>query len=85
MSKPLEDRPGFETDEPTDDLARDLGKLAKRHGLLGVVLVSFKGGRIGTNFSGEGDLMYRAMDELSSKILTAIDDGKFDPSPTLHN
>lgn len=81
MTKPLEQRPGFETGDPeTDDLARDLGKLAKRHGLLGVVLVSFTCDRVRTNFSAEGDAMYRAMDELSSRLLVAIDDGKFDPT-----
>jgi len=81
MTKPLEQRPGYETGDPnTDELARDLGKLAKRHGLMGCVLVSFKGERVRTNFSAEGDLMYRAMDELSTKLLAAIDDGTFDPT-----
>lgn len=82
MSKKLEDRPGYETEAPqTNALARDLGQLAKRHGLLGCVLISFTDDmRVGTNFSAKTDEMFRAMDELSSKVLTAIDDGKFDPT-----
>ena len=78
---PLELRPGFEAGNPeTDALARDVGALAKRHGLAGCVLLSFKGDRVRTHFSAAGGAMYRAMDQLSSRMLVAIDNGEFDPT-----
>lgn len=83
---PLEGRPGLTTGDPeTDPLARDLGQLAKRHGLKGCVLISFKRDRVGVNSSGEPDLFGRAMERLGDELLAAIDDGKFDPSPDVLN
>lgn len=83
MKNPLEGRPGLRSESPrTNALARDLGQLAKRHGLVGVVLISFKGDRVGVNSSGEG-MMCPAMERLGDQILAAIDDGKFDPDDQL--
>lgn len=80
MSDPLTGPPGLRTEDPeTSALARDLGQLAKRHRLMGVVLISFTGERVGVNSSGETYLSGRAMEQLGHRILAAIDDGKFDP------
>lgn len=80
----LEGRPGFKTEEPeTNALARDLGQLAKKHGLLGVVLISFTRDHVGVNSSSETRLFGDAMVELGDRVLAAIDDGQFDPSPIL--
>lgn len=89
MAKPdmhpaLQGRPGLKSESPrTNALARDLGDLAKRHGLLGAVLVSFGGSRVGVNSCGRQDLFAVAMERLGDQILAAIDDGKFDPDPQL--
>jgi hypothetical protein len=86
MNSPLEGRPGLTIEDPeTNELARDLGRLAVRHKLRGCVLISFKGFRVGVNSSGEPDLFGRAMERMGDQILAAIDNGQFDPSPDLHN
>lgn len=79
---PLEDRPGYFEDNPKKHaLARELGQLAKRHDLRGAVLISFtRDDRVGVNSSGEPEMFARAMDQLASRILTAIDNGDFDPT-----
>lgn len=76
---PLAGRPGLRT-EPAkgNKLARELGELAKRHSLLGCVLISFKFERYGVNSSGEHG-MGPAMEKLGNAILADIDDGKYDP------
>ena len=81
MHPSLKGRSGLRSESP-HSLARDLGILAKRHGLLGVVMISFGRERVGVNSSGEG-LMAIAMERLGDQILAAIDDGKFDPDPQL--
>ena len=80
---PLSGRPGLRTEGPaTNALARDLGQLAKRHGLMGCVLISFKGDRMGVNSSGEPARFCRAMTRLGDQLLAAIADGKLDPDET---
>ena len=78
---PLDGRPGLRTEPPKRNaLARDLGQLASRHHLMGVVLISFTGDeRVGVNSSGEPDLFASAMEQLGDRILAAIDDGQFEP------
>lgn len=62
-------------------LARELGQLLDRRGLLGGVLITFtRDGKMGVNSSGETDLFLRAMTELGDRILADIDDGKYDPT-----
>jgi hypothetical protein len=81
MSDPLAGRPGLITEAAaTNALAQELGQLAKRHGLRGCVLISFKADRMAVNSNGESDLFARAMEELGDRMLAAIDDGKFDPA-----
>lgn len=67
----------------TNALARDLGLLAKRHGLQGVVMLSFKADRVGVNSSGDPLMFALAMERLGDQLLAAIADGKFDPDPQL--
>ena len=76
---PLAGRPRLRTESAaTNMLARDLGQLAKKHGLLGVVLISFTSELVGVNSSGEGDFA-KHMEHLGDRVLAAIDDGRFDP------
>lgn len=83
MHPSLKGRPGLTEENPrTNALAKELGQLAKRHGLAGVVLISFGRERMGVNSSGEG-IMAVAMERLGDQILAAIDDGKFDPDPQI--
>lgn len=74
-TQPLHERTGYQTGR---FMSRDVGQLARKNKLDGCVLISFKEGHVGVNYSGEG-LMFEEMEKLSSKILKAIDDGKFDP------
>lgn len=77
---PLSDRPSYvEIPAEASALSRDLGRLLAKHGLLGAVLVSFKGERVGTCSSGKGCRFGGAMEKLADRILAAIDDGQFDP------
>lgn len=78
-TQPLHERTGYQTGR---FMSRDVGQLARKNKLDGCVLISFKEGRVGVNYSGEG-LMFEEMEKLSSKILKAIDDGNFDPDPTM--
>lgn len=79
-NNPLAGRPGLVVESAeVNALAKDLGQLAKRHGLRGCVLISFTDERVGVNSSGEPDRFGRAMEQLGDRLLAAIDDGKFDP------
>lgn len=79
MADPLHGRPGLQIDARDGRaLGKDVGILAKAHGLVGCVLISFKGDRVGVNSSGEGDFAAH-METLGDRILAAIDDGQFDP------
>jgi hypothetical protein len=76
---PLTARPGLRTEAPeTNALARALGQLARSHSLRGCVLISFTEYWVGVNSSGEGDFA-RYMEQLGDRLLSAIDDGEFDP------
>lgn len=80
----LAGRPGIRTESPeTNALARDLGPLARKHGLRGAVLISFKGDRVAVNSSGAPEIFGIAMERLGNQILAAIDDGEFDPDAAL--
>jgi len=80
MKSPLSGRPGLVSeDSTTNQLARELGKLAENNDLIGAVLISFKGDRVGVNSSGRNDEFSQHMQLLGDRILAAIDDGKFDP------
>lgn len=63
---PLKNRPDLQTSR---FLSRELGELARKHKLIGCVLV---------NSCGEGGFATYTS-ALADQILTAIDDGKFDP------
>lgn len=77
---PLAGRPGLVVESAgVNALAKDLGQLAKRHGLRGCVLISFTDERVGVNSSGEPASFGRHMEQLGDRILAAIDDGKFEP------
>ena len=80
MSDPLAGRPGLEIIPAAKSaLAKELGQLARRHQLVGVVLISFTSDRIGVNSSGVDGPFGQEMERLGDRILAAIDDGKFDP------
>jgi len=80
VGSPLDGRPGLRVEcSATNKLAQELGRLARRHGLRGCVLISFTAERVGVNSSGEPDLFARHMERLGDRILAAIDDGLFDP------
>lgn len=79
---PIESRPGYqETPAKESTLARELGLLARKHKILGCVLISFTRGRVAVNSSGVTPLA-PCMDQLADRMLAAIDDGFFDP-PTI--
>lgn len=83
MPRPLGGRPGLiEESAAKNALAKDLGQLARRHGLCGCVLISFTDERVGVNSSGQSDDFGRVMEVLGDRLLAAIDDGKFDPDNT---
>ncbi len=71
----LSDRAGYQTSR---FMARDVGELARKHGLTGCVLISFTGDYVGVNSSGVGSFAGH-MATLGDRLLAAIDDGKFDP------
>lgn len=87
MTSPLEGRPGLRTEDPEENsLARELGKLARRHNLRGAVLITFsREDRVGVNSSGEPAMFGCAMEWLGDQLLAAIDDGKYDPPAHLSN
>lgn len=80
IDKPIHARAGYqETSQPTDELQRDLNALARKHGLMGCVLVQFYGERVGVRSCGDNSVICSAMDTLGTRILTDIDDGRHDP------
>jgi hypothetical protein len=85
MSKlPLEQRPGFRS-EPNHALVNALRELRDHHGLAGCVLITFEGERVGIQSSAATPEFGAVMRRLSDKILTAIDDGQFDPAKIMAN
>jgi hypothetical protein len=78
MGAPLEQREGFNA-EPNHALVKALRELRETHGLVGCVLVSFTTERVGVDSSGLTPEFGAVMHKLGDKILTAIDDGQFDP------
>jgi hypothetical protein len=84
-ASPLTGRPGLVTEcAETNPLARELGQLAKRHGLRGAVLISFTEDRVGVNSSGDPAAFAIHMERLGERLLAAIDDGAFDPLADAH-
>ena len=82
MKDPLAGRPGLVVESgETNKIAKELGQLAQRHGLLGCVLVSFTHSHIGVNSSGEEGEWSQQMERLGDKLLAALDDGMFNPDP----
>jgi hypothetical protein len=77
--KALEAREGYRESSKPDDLQRELGALASRHGLFGCVLVQFGSGRVGVRSWGVNELACAAMTSLGDRILIDIDDGRHDP------
>lgn len=84
MGTPLKDREGFLA-EKSHDLVAALRELRTEHGLAGCVLISFEAERVGVNSSGATDEFGAIMHKLGDAILTAIDDGKFDPEKLMAN
>ena len=80
MPQALETRPGYRSE--MNSITKALCDLRARLGLRGAVLITFTDDRYGTCSSGDGEIWGPEMDALASKILMAIDDGKFDPSAT---
>lgn len=75
----LSERDGF-TEDYKHPLVKALRELRTFHGLHGCVLISFDEDRVAVNSSGRDELFGAAMEILGDQILTAIDDGKFDPN-----
>jgi len=82
IDRPINERTGYQEEYQEgrpDALQRDLGALAKKHGLLGCVLIQFTRDRVGGRSWAINDEMCGAMDTLNTRILTDIDDGRHDP------
>lgn len=80
ITKPITNRPGYQEGHRADDLQRDLNALATKHGLTGCVLIEFTPDfRVGCRSVGKTDEFCIAMDNLGTRILTDIDDGRHDP------
>ena len=80
MSNPLEGRAGLQSmPAELSPMALELGRFRRKFGLVGCVLLSFKGDRVGVNSSGMNDEFGAAMVALGDEILAAFDDGQFDP------
>lgn len=73
-----------EVRNPKDSLQRDLGELAKRHGLTGVVLIQFDTERVGCRSWGVAPAMMRAMDAIGTRVLSDISAGRHDPLEVIH-
>lgn len=78
MSQSLNARPGFRSE--MNALTKAVCDLRERFKLNGVVLVTFDDDRYGTCSSGNGKVWGAEMDTLATKVLTALDDGQFDPA-----
>lgn len=82
IDKPITERQGYQQVEQVgrpDALQRDLGAMARKHGLYGCVLIQFTNDRFGSRSWAVNDEFCRAMDTLGTRILTDIDDGRHDP------
>ena len=79
LTKPIHERRGYRERINPDALQRDLGALARKHGLMGCVLVQFTADRVGARSWGENDVACAGMTALATRILTDIDDGRHDP------
>lgn len=76
----IEKRPDYRvTQRPADSLQRGLRDLAERHGLTGVVLIQFDTERVGCRSWGISDAMMREMDNIGTRVLTDIVEGRHDP------
>lgn len=75
----LHQRPGYQESAAPDALQRDLGALARKHGLFGCVLVQFDTDRVGVRSWGKNEIACAGMTFLADRILTDIDDGRHDP------
>ncbi len=82
---PIGLRAGYSHLTEPDALQRDLGELARKHGLTGCVLVQLLAAqeRIGVRSWGVNEGILLGMDWLATRILTDIDDGRHDPPPHL--
>ena len=78
LIKPITDRVGYR-EGSVDAVQRDLNALAKKHGLIGCVLIEFTRDRVGVRSCGFNDEFCKVMDALGTRILTDIDDGRHDP------
>ena len=79
FGKPLNQRPGYK-EQSSSPLGRDLGFLAQKHGLKGVVLISFGMDRVAANCSGVTDGWLTGMTGLADRILCSIDGGDLLPA-----
>ena len=79
IDKPISERAGYREEHKPDDIQRDLAALARKHRLIGCVLIEFVGERVGIRSWGVDDEFCKAMDTLGTRVLTDIDDGRHDP------
>jgi hypothetical protein len=84
MGLPLEKREGYRA-EPNHELVEALRELRETHGLVGCVLLSFTNERVGVDSSACTAEFGTVMQALGNRILTAMDDGQFDPEKLMAN
>jgi hypothetical protein len=84
MGIPLEKRDGFRA-EPNHELVEALRDLRETHSIVGCVLISFTTERVGVVSSACTAEFGTAMQALGKRILTAMDDGQFDPEKLMAN
>lgn len=84
MAAPLEKRDGYRA-EPNHPLVEALRDLRESHGLVGCVLISFTTERVGIDSSACTAEFGAVMQTLGNRILTAMDDGQFDPEKLMAN
>jgi hypothetical protein len=77
---PLAERPSFEQVNGSP-LTKALKALRAEFGLIGVVLIDFTKERVGVCTAGSTEEFAQHMVTLGDRILTAIDNGQFDPVP----
>jgi hypothetical protein len=70
--------PGYREDRHSP-LSKALGKLRREFGLVGVVLIDFKGDHVGVCSSGSTPEFSGHMETLGDRVLAAINSGQFDP------
>jgi hypothetical protein len=84
MGIPLEKREGYRA-EPDHELVQALCELRETHDLVGCVLISFTTERVGVDSSACTPEFGAVMMALGNRILTAMDDGQFDPAALMAN